>query len=243
MITRIALMLAPVFVASAVAAAIAEAAPLIAELDEKSFQETYSPEVSVSGAVIVGVASSRALAGSATESLAVFSPSDIGENKACLTMVSRDGAYYLRAEFTMNVPQARSGEPVRLPFKSGKRDVLKDYQTHDIAMLATRGDCSSSGQSYYLVDKVDDKFDSAAPKFVRVYINSFGATDVYYRIGDAGEPEECDSIDAGQRTSFDYFCDLQWSLIAAAPPVQILRERFGRELPDVHLNLRIAPRQ
>ncbi|MCO6411379.1 MAG: hypothetical protein J5I92_01420 [Thiogranum sp.] len=240
---RIALKLARVFVACVATAAIADAAPLVAELDEKSFQESYSPEVSVSGAVIVGVASSRALTGSATGSLAVFSPPDIGENKACLTMVSRDGAYYLRAVFTMKVPQAQSGEPVQLPFRSGKRDVLKDYQTGDIAMLATRGDCSSSGQSYYLVDEFDDKLKSAAPEFVRVYVNSFGATDVYYKIGDAGELVECAFIDAGQRTSFDYFCDLQWSSIAAAPPVQILRERFGRELPDVHLNLRIAPRQ
>jgi hypothetical protein len=219
-------------------AAAQERKHLVAELDGDSFVETYSPEVSVSGAVIVGVASSKALAGSVTRSLSVVSRPDISERTICLTMVSRDGAYYSRSVFTMDRPENSGGQPVWLPYdRSRKGDILEGYDAPDIAMLATPGDCKSATTNYYIVDSREP----TEPEFVRIYVNSFGATDVYYRNGEAGEPEACTFIDTGQRTSFDYWCELDWEAVDAAPQVEILRERFGRELPTVHLNVLTAP--
>ncbi len=216
----------------------AEQAHLVAELDANSFLETYSPEVSVSGTVIVGVSSSNALDGAATKSLAVIARPDRGEREVCLTMISRDGAYYSRSVFRLDLPADSGGTPLWLPYdKSTRRDILDKYRDTEIAMLATPGNCEHFDQTYYVVDTRD----AGAARFVRIYVNSFGATDVYYQIGDNSEEVACNLINAGQRTSFDYWCDLPQDQIGGSPKVRILRERFGRELPTVKLTLLTAP--
>ena len=58
-------------------------------------------------------------------------------------------------------------------------DLVSDYASDEIALTATVGDCESGSSDYYLLTVAGTKSDSD----VVIYLNSFGATDVFYQIG------------------------------------------------------------
>ena len=68
-----------------------------------------------------------------------------------------------------------------------------------------------------------------------MYLNSFGATDVFVEINE--EIEACEYISEGRRTTFDFICPLEISAGSGAVPITIIRERFGREQPSVSLTV------
>lgn len=209
------------------------APPLEAEL-VGAFFETEQVDVAVSGSVVVGVTSTAVQGGSSVDNLLVLHAA--GEAQVCLTMLSRDGVYYSRNTFRL--PEAGAGQAVRLPYRSNLRDRLGSYAATDLAMRASAGSCEQGGNLYYVLGAVGGQ----APAAIRVFVNSFGATDVFYRSEAQDLEGACTPISEGRRTSFDHWCDIPWPKgVAERVEVGIDRERYGREMPAVTLNLVLLP--
>lgn len=199
-----------------------------AELVSDPFVENYEPEVSVSGNVVVGIMTTAAAAAITSDQVAVNASAEASGQRVCLKAASRDGIYTSRNLYA--VPDGAAGN-VRLPYRSKLADVVGDYGEHEIALSATVGDCDSGGSDYVLLGSTSNgESDSAV-----MYLNSFGATDVFVEID--GEIEPCEYISEGRRTTFDFICTLNVSAGNGAVPITIIRERFGREQPSISLRL------
>ena len=208
------------------------APPLEAEL-VGAFFETEQVDVAVSGSVVVGVTSTSVQGGKSVGSLLLLHAA--GDPQVCLTMLSRDGVYYSRNTFRL--PDAGAGQAVRLPYRTNLRDRLGNYEAADLAIRANAGRCQFSTNLYYVLGSASDQ----APGAIRVFVNSFGATDVFYRSAAQGLEGVCTPIAEGRRTSFDYWCDIPRPSGGERVDVGIERERYGREMPTVTLTLVLLP--
>lgn len=232
MMTRDRLRLAGSLLAALTGAAMA-APPLEAEL-VGAFFETEQVDVAVSGSVVVGVTSTAVQGGKSVDNLVLLHAA--GDPQVCLTMLSRDGVYYSRNTFRL--PDAGAGQAVRLPYRSSLRDRLGNYEATDLAMRASAGNCERSTNLYYVLGTAS----GPAPGAIRVFVNSFGATDVFYRSEVQGLDGVCTPIAEGRRTSFDHWCDIPWPGNGAKRvDIGIERERYGREMPAVTLTLVLLP--
>jgi len=200
-----------------------------AQLLNDPFVEHYQPEVSVSGDVVVGamyLSAARALVDDAVGVEVATSGVDAGT--LCLRAHSRDGIYSSRNVY--GLPEQADGV-VRLPYSTAMRDVVERFGAHELALAATLGDCEGEGSRYLLVGAVGE--DEASE--VVLYVNSFGATDVFAAYGSAMDP--CEYISEGRRTTFDFICRLPAEVVHPAVEVELVRERFGRPQPGVIIEL------
>jgi len=198
-----------------------------AELVSDPFVESYEPEVSVSGNVVVGIMTTAAVAAIANDQIAINATADTGGQRLCLKAASRDGIYTSRNVYAL---PSDAGN-VRLPYRSKLANVVNDYGEHEIALSATTGDCDSGASDYFLLTSAADGETESAV----MYLNSFGATDVFVEVN--GELATCDYISEGRRTTFDFICPLDLSTGTNAIPVTVIRERFGREQPSISLTV------
>jgi hypothetical protein len=199
-----------------------------AELVSDPFVENYEPEVSVSGNVVVGIMTIAAAAAITSDQVAVNASAESSGQRICLKAASRDGIYTSRNVYA--VPDGAAGN-VRLPYRSKLANIVRDYGEHEIALSATVGDCDSGASDYVLLGSTSTgESDSTV-----MYLNSFGATDVFVEIDEEIEP--CEYISEGRRTTFDFICTLNVSAGDGAVPITIIRERFGREQPSISLRL------
>jgi hypothetical protein len=198
-----------------------------------SFHESEAVDVKVSGSVIVGVSSINAVGGKAVQSLQLLHAPSPANRQVCLTMQSRDGVYYSRNTFEL--PPESAGSVVRIPYdRSSRLASLAKYGREELAIRATAGNCERNTNEYYVLDASA----SRPPDLIRIFVNSFGATDVFFSAGARGKPAACTHIGEGRRTSFDYWCDIPWPRGSGDKlDAEILRERFGREMPAVALTL------
>jgi len=199
-----------------------------ATLVSDPFVESYQPEVSVSGSVIVAVMTQAAALAISHDKLSVNVVTGDKSVRVCLRAASRDGIYTSRNVYRL--PKNASGG-VRLPYQSSHIDVVGRYAFDELGLAATAGDCDSGSSDYYLLSSTE--FTDSTNTVV--YINSFGATDVYYQID--SDIIACDFIAKGRRTTYDFICDLKSVSVTAGAAVAIIRERFGREQPQVNLRI------
>ncbi len=202
--------------------------PVAAELVSDPFVESYQPEVSVSGNVIVGVMTLAATQAILDDEISVNAIAADLPKQLCLKAASRDGIYTSKNVYQL--PAAVTGA-VRLPYRSKLADVVDDYASDEIALAATAGDCDSGSSDYYLLSSAT----SQADLDVVIYLNSFGATDVFYQVD--ADIEACDYISEGRRTTYDFICKMSPPASDEGVPVTIIRERFGREQPSVQLRI------
>jgi len=199
-----------------------------AKLLNDPFDENLEPEVSVSGNVIVGIMTIAAAAAITSDQVAVNASTEASGQRVCLKAASRDGIYTSRNVYA--VPDGAAGN-IHLPYRSRHAKVVRDFGKHEIALSATVGDCDSGGSDYVLLGSTStDESDSAV-----MYLNSFGATDVFVEID--GKTDPCEYISEGRRTTFDFICTLKVNAGDGAVPIKIIRERFGREQPSISLRL------
>lgn len=204
--------------------------PGTASLLSNPFAESYQPEVSVSGNVIVGIMLGAASAAVVEDAIAVNATARRGEGFICLEAASRDGIYTSKNEY--QVPSEAAGL-VRLPYRSQLGDVLREYASERLALLASAGRCDSGSSDYYLVRPSS----LGATEDVVIFINSFGATDVFYALDGDADVSACEYISQGRRTTYDFVCRPRISSTAETIDITILRERFGREQPSVGLTI------
>lgn len=199
-----------------------------AELVSDPFFESYQPEVSVSGNVIVGVMTAGASTALVGDGIAIDRERESGPDVVCLRVASRDGIYLSRNDY--RIPPAAV---VGLPYRSGMREVIEAYGDGELAMSAAAGGCDEPSSRYFLVRADDEEPDAAI-----VYVNSFGATDVFFQTRDGEQTSDavaCNYISEGRRTTFDFYCEVPWSRDTPELGVTLIRERFGREQPAVEL--------
>jgi hypothetical protein len=198
-----------------------------AKLVSDPFLESYQPEVSVSGNVIVGVMTATAAAAMLNDQVAIRSDG-LGDQTVCLRVTSRDGIYSSRNIYAL--PDGTAGS-VLLPYRSKLADVVQAYAADEIAMAATAGECESGSADYFLLSGAAE---TGVAEIV-VYLNSFGATDVFYQL--ASDPVPCEYITEGRRTTFDFICRLGVVDTGDTIPVTFIRERFGREQPSIEVQI------
>lgn len=199
-----------------------------AQLLNDPFVEHYQPEVSVSGNVVVGAMYLSAARALAEDAVGVRVSDGAAADRLCLRAHSRDGIYSSRNVY--GLPEEADGV-VRLPYATAMRDVVARFATHELALAATVGDCEGEVGSYLLVGAVGE----GGTGEVVLYVNSFGATDVFAAYGSALEP--CEYISEGRRTTFDFICTLPAAVVQPAVDVELVRERFGRPQPAVTIEL------
>jgi hypothetical protein len=204
------------------------------------FYESVHEEVSVSGAVVVGVAAANALSGAAALAGLVI---PAAADRVCMTVLSRDGVYFARNTYLVPNPspepsQTEPDSVVILPFDGTRQaELIRGYGPGDLAVRTTPGDCKVATKTYLIARRQAD-FAS-----VDVLINGFGANAVFYRTAD-GADGSCEEFIEGRRTSYDYRCVIPTAAFGKGPQqLFIERERYGRPLGqvDIELQLHDAP--
>jgi len=190
--------------------------------------EDYELEVSVSGNVVVGIMTTAVALAIVEDEIAINATAESGGQQLCLRAASRDGIYTSRNVYS--IPGGAVGS-IRLPYDSKHTNIVRDYAEDEIALTATAGDCDSGAMDYYLLGSAAASDGDSAV----MYLNSFGATDVFVEIDGVLKP--CKYISEGRRIAFDFICPLEVSSGDGAVPITIIRERFGREQPSISLRL------
>ncbi len=205
------------------------AQPVQAELLSE-FSETYQPEVAVSGSVIVGVMSAAAQGALAADRLGVRVPETAIGQEVCVRAISNDGIYSSRNHYRLPVT---AGAQAHLPYASGMEKVLSGFAAGELAVSITAGNCQTTAAEAYLVA---GSLDDAESTKVIVYLNGFGATDVFVVQNEESPPEACEYITLGRRTTYDFSCAVTVPA-GTAPTLTFIRERFGREQPEITIRL------
>lgn len=204
------------------------AEPISAELLNDPFLETYQPEVQVSGNVVVGVMSGTAQAALLSDRLQVGVGDELAGTEICLRTTSNDGIYSSRNLYRL----PEQGDRAHLPYASGMGDVLNAFAAGELAVSISQGSCESvSGEAFLVAGSLDD----GNPQPVTVYLNGFGATDVFFALGESEQLTACEYIEEGRRTTYDFFCTI--GEVTGTGSVTIVRERFGREQPEIRFEL------
>ncbi|KAA0911504.1 hypothetical protein [Pusillimonas sp. ANT_WB101] len=218
-------------VASAASSVAIAAPPKMATL-KGVFNETISQDVVVSGAVIVGVSDNSVIDGKALGSLAIISEANSAASEVCLSVLTRDGVYMASNQYVFP-PDTQPGDIVLLPYKKSLQlPFLAKYANLEVAVQAANGSCDAPTGNTYVVHRSD----SAEQHQLRLYINSFNATDVYASFSDQNAVD-CVPVE-GRRTSFDYVCNVDVpAALKGAAEVTIEREIYGRELPKASVTV------
>lgn len=200
-----------------------------AKLVSDPFLEAYQPDVSVSGSVIVGVMTASVAAAVDADDITVRRASGAGSNEVCLRVASRDGVYMSKNTYALPESDA---SVVRLPYEESTMEhVVEGYGPDEVAVSATVGACDTGNTGYLLLSSGDE----AGAGKVMIYLNSFGATDVFFQLDD--DPKPCEYISKGKRTAYDFVCRLTDVDVSREVAVSIIRERFGRQQPGVMLTI------
>lgn len=195
------------------------------------FKESHSPEVLVSGVVVVGALSQLPLSGQDLKKMVISSAGfDTDPQQVCLVVSSKDGVY--RSENTYNVVAHNKETPVLLPYDQSRYlKELSSYTDGDLTALATKGACTEASNEKYIVSTDG----SLSTQSIRLHINSLMATDVYLSLGD--KELDCDPLN-GRTTNYDYVCVISAEDQTSLPlRLKVERERFGRPQATVDLVL------
>ena len=204
------------------------------KIKAETFNEKIRAEVDVSGNVVVGVAGISAIAALAEDSAGVGFPRELAGSEVCLRVLSRDGVYFSESEY--KIPAEAAGQPVVLVYGEAPDDEIPgSYDAQDIAFATSPGACNVRPESYLVLRAGGGELGDD----VRLYLNSFGATDVFVNVKNSEDPAiSCAYIDEGRRTTFDFWCDVPTKKLGNLPTtLEIERERFGRAQPTVEVRL------
>ena len=222
----------------------AQGAEVIDAVLDGAFHEKLEADVNVSGNIIVGVMISSAHLGLTRDALAIL-PAGTDTTGLCLKITSRDGTYTSENQFRR---EGNPGAILRLPYQSRYLETLNNYSRDDgsVAITATSGNChQTAGLDYFLPVYLEQRNRPRDAEGIRIYINGFDATDVSYQLqGPAGwlPPQDCDYIEEGRHTAYNFSCEITAIPENAASPVtvKILREVYGRELEPVSFRILAA---
>ena len=201
-----------------------------------NFTETLDSDVKVGGIrIIAGATTIREDRRETTlEPLLLVTPASKAyrERGVCVETRSKDGRYYSKGSL--------QGGQIAAPFtriqsQSAYEKELKSLGPLELTVLAFAGDCahtSKDTRAVYVVDRGRDP--GSAGGTVRLFVNSERLpTTIEYPDGaNQLRRSGCRSIEAGSRTTFDAYCDLD-DLARGETSVTIQRKRYERQLPPL----------
>ena len=202
-------------------------------LKEDQFEESYLEKVSVSGGIRAGFMQESTLPQIDLQQLYIQVLRDIPEPKAklCVNMVSRDGLY--AASWHYDLGSQPAGELlVSIPSKYQKQ--IADYTPDSLVVLAAIGqdDCTSRDLRY-----VPASWGPANNNNYVLYVNS-GNTDTSIGIPGMAERGACTKISADSTVAYDTACTVNKELLAVPKSLYLLRNNFGKRLPNVEIPVR-----
>ena len=141
---------------------------------------------------------------------------------------------YTRREMRIRCRQEKAALSI-CRMRSNHEEQLKSYLKDDkIALAATAGDCDSGSSDLFFVLSAGNQTE---PSEVVIYLNSFGATDVFYRARCRRQSRASTFRKVGaQRMTIS----VGWTRLRMANRyfvVTIIRERFGREQPSIVITI------
>jgi hypothetical protein len=202
-------------------------------LNDNQFKESYLEKVTVSGGIRAGFMQHSNLEHIDLNQLYIHLQRDIGEQDAmlCVNMVSRDGRYTASWQYALGEQRAGS-IAVNMPSKYQAQ--VSSYAPDALVVLAaiTKKDCISGEMQY-----VPAGWGAGAASDYVLYVNS-GNTDT--EIGIPGSPERihCAKIEADSTIAYDAQCKLKKDIFTEPRSIFILRNNFGKRLPNVEFPVR-----
>ncbi|MGE4402457.1 MAG: hypothetical protein AB7F61_12325 [Desulfobulbus sp.] len=202
-------------------------------LDQGQFQESYLEKVTVSGGIRAGFMQQSLLPQIDLQQLYIQVLRDIPEPKAklCVNMVSRDGLYAASWHYALGSQPA--GELlVSIPSKFQKQ--ISGYAPDALVVLAAIGeqDCTSGDLRY-----VPASWGPANNNNYVLYVNS-GNTDTSVGIPGMAERGACTKISADSTVAYDTACMVNKELLVVPKSLYLLRNNFGKRLPNVEVPVR-----
>jgi hypothetical protein len=211
--------------------------------------ESFKPDVQVSGHVIAGVMFSERSGNLGEKTLfsAVQLPSP-HEQRLCVRIMSRDGRYSSITTYVVE-PTALTELPAQLLFPTKYTNDLSQFSADQITVAVSKDGCEvTSRSSVYFAASTGSWPSTVAPRNLVINVNSFGATDVFLRIGwpdQSALPVKeqkvipCNYLAQERRTTYDYVC--KFDPIAYELPklaqLTIVRQMYGRELASIKFEI------
>lgn len=183
-----------------------------------AFKEEVKEEAPVSGRALLGL-SAVPVTWSGSPYLAVYVKASVADQPVCLTIVSRDGRYFARNEYTV-----RAGSQdglVQLPVGTRHPELFKKAPADGLAALVENGTCETR-QPAFRIARATPTGDGRS---VVMFVNS-GRADATLLAGPPGAELrfKCDPISDGKRTTFDAQCRATLPAARSANPVPLQLE-------------------
>jgi hypothetical protein len=204
------------------------AQPLVPEL----FEESLNPEVKVSGATRGGILMGAISKPESLETLTVRLSAVDFNTHLCVQVVTRDGRYEARMEFTLNDDV---NEYVELIFPSKFKQQLRAANEPYLAVLASLRSGCSDGEIVYLPVAWAEPASLTA---LEIVVNA-GNLDAHVAVPlrDGGERTfACERIETSPTIAFNRTCTIELDSELDLMRTQIRRDDFfGNPLPPIAL--------
>jgi hypothetical protein len=207
----------------------------VAPLTSGKFKEHYSSDVPISGKVLVGI-----LIESSNKNSGFFVRSNLVNTLFCFRVMSIDGTYASENEYVLNAKAIDASEQglVEVEYPTQFQKILNDFEDYELALLATEGECDSSGNVHYFATKDQVQNNDK----IRFLISS-ARSQVFMRLKSKEHSlrPSCTRIEEGKRTAYDTICEISLTSLTSADYIaDIVRRKSNRKLPDTNFNLSVV---
>lgn len=183
-----------------------------------AFKEEVKEEAPVSGRALLGL-SAIPMTWAGSPYLAIHVKASTADQPVCLTIVSRDGRYFARNEYTVRAgPQDGL---VQLPVGTRHPDLFKKAPADGLAALVENGSCETRQPAF----RIAQTSPTADGRSVVMLVNT-GRADATLLTGAPGAESrfKCDPISDGKRTTFDAQCRATLPAARSVDPVLLQLE-------------------
>ncbi|MEM9013356.1 MAG: hypothetical protein AAGE18_19215 [Pseudomonadota bacterium] len=207
--------------------------------EDADFGETLHPNAQISGGHLIGLVAGNVLATAAEVAaeaplIEVNVPSG-WQGEVCISMLSADGLYEARNQYTLDAGQ--TGARVPVAYEGEHDDLLSALEPVEIGVLLAQGGCGTGPATTY------------APAFwrgqgiegdqVSLLINSRRAEQAFLFVDQ--QPVACRALEHENRTAYDMACVVDAAALGAGPKdVQLWSYRNGQAQPPVPLTVEIG---
>lgn len=203
-------------------------------LAPNQFQESYLEQVTVSGGIRAGLMQQSNLDHIDMENLHIhlLRPVEQPKNMLCVNMVSRDGRYAASWQYMLG-PQPAGELLVSIPSKY--QEQISNYAADALVVLAAiSGQDCVSGE---LLQYAPASWGPANGNPYVLYVNS-GNTDTAIGVPGMATRGGCTRINADSTIAYDTACVIAQEVLATPKSIYLLRNNFGKRLPNVEIPVR-----
>lgn len=165
-----------------------------------AYKEIIKEEAPVSGRALLGL-STVPVSWTGGPDLAVHVKASGAEQPICLTIVSRDGRYFARNDYT--IPASLRGGLVRLPVETRHPELFAKASADGLAALVENGPCDTRQPTF----RIAQGGPTSDGRSIVTFVNT-GRAEATLLAGTPGAEMrfKCEPISDGKRTTFDAQC-------------------------------------